>query len=918
MDSCFVFQVSGWKRSCDQMKNVETTLDSKIALESQLKDSDKTGSFAWLFDVAGITLTSAAFYVGLDAWKDWFSTPDRSLFSVFILVGVLITLIRSHWHGGLSKSRIWSMRITCVLASMLICGGVALSNPMWSGIACSLSIAAWCMGRIRGETIMHALFIGSMLVVPFAFEAMESRGDFEQLQSFAVDMTSLLADAVSEPNARENNTILFKNGIADHFASIGTWESVIGLLGVSLFVVLAFRRSLLSSACLLSSTAVVWVAIRSVAWVTISYLANRYGTWYPWSFGLELGLFLAGVVLVLSLDQFFASIFKPIPFELFNAESPLGAFLWNWLCCLPNLILRIPKQNKISLRWRQRLHLAGKKPSFRTDMKWLRIEFFDLLLHPIGAIGSLIDAVRGWRYSRSWKSFFCNLPTLVLLIALFVTMAFSASKRNDKQTQFVLNESLKLCSTESLEAACSQRQELDFCKSIGSTPILNETNTKVPESIRSQVEFQCKRVLTANPNNQVAKYRLGMIYALNNNSKEAFREMKEASKIGDFPQADAWLAKTLISSRATGPAAHLQELLVHLENAYRWPKIDFRLPFYYSRLLEERGERTKAIFIARQAVAANPDWILELAKLYSRVGDEEALKKTANEAEAYFYARMNRDNEKESDRLAVSDARLLTERPKEAAAVLEEGLIRNPDAKTLRRQLSKIQVMMYRVANVDFEKAEVKVDFSLLEKAAKTDPQNPDVSVEIAKLIPFGKRPTPDLMEVLKDQVQRGITSVPTLLLLGEGFYERKNLPAAQKYWELALDKEPENFAVLNNLATCLIAISESNAERALELISRANSLCPANADILDTWGEILIAAKKPQDAINKLEMVIKIDPKRMENRKKLVTAYHAVGMTKYEEAQLKVIEDMEQAMANEKFEKEKLEKEKSEKEKRE
>ncbi len=891
------------------MKNVETVSDSKRVLDSQLHDSEKTGSFAWLSDIAGIAITSSAFYVGLDAWKNWFSTPDRSLFSVCVSLGVLIALIRSHWQGGQSKSRIWSTRIICVLASSLVCVGVALSNPMWSAIACGLSIAAWCMGRIRGETILHSLFIGSMLVVPLAIEAMASGGDFEQLQKFAVEMTSLLADAVSEPNAQENNTILFRKGIADHFTTIGTWESVLGLLGVSLLVILAFRRSLLASACVLSSTALVWVAVRAVAWVTISYLAHRNGTWYPWSFELELGLFLVGVLLVFSLDQFFASIFKPIPFELFNAESPLGAFLWNWLCCLPSLVLRIPKQNKISMRWRQHLHLAGKKPSFGTDMKWLQIGFFDLLLHPIGGIGSLIDAVRGWRYSRSWKSFFYNIPSLVLLTAIFVTMAFSASKRNDKQTQFILNESLKICSTESLEAACNQRQELNFCKSILATPIQNETNTKVPESIRSQVEFQCKRVLTANPNNQVAKYRLGMIYALNDDSKEAFREMKEASKLGDFPQADAWLAKALISLRATGVNTPIQELLVHLENAQKWTKIDFRLPFYYSRLLEEGGDRAKAIFFAKQAVTANPDWILELAKLYSRIGDEEALKKTANDAEAYFFARMNRDNEKESDRLAVSDAMLLTDRPKEAAAVLEEGLSRNPDARTIRRQLSKIQVMMYRVANVDFESERVEIDFSLLERAAKTDPQNPDVSVEIAKLIPYGKRPPSQLMEVLKNQVQQGITSVPTLLLLGEGFYARKSLPAAQKYWELALAKEPDNFSVLNNLASCLIEISASNAERALELIVKANSLSPANADILDTWGEILIAAKKPQDAINKLEMAIRIDPKRIANRKKLVTAYQAAGMKQYEADQLKVIEGMEQDKAKERLEKERLEK---------
>ena len=903
------------------MKNVETVSDSSLALESPHKDPNKLGPFVWLFDLGGIALVSTAFYVGQDAWKNWLSSPDRRLFSVCLILGILIALARSNWQGVQSKSRIWATRISFAVASILICSGVALSNPLWSGIACSVSVSAWCMGRIRGESVLQSLFVGSMLAVPFAIESMASRGDFVQLESFAVDMTSLLSETVSEPHARENQTILFRKGTADHFSCIGTWDSVVGLIGVSLFIILAFRRNLLTSICVLPLTAVVWVAVRCVAWVTISYLANRYGTWYPWSINLELGLFLSGVVLVVSLDQFFATVFKPIPVEFFNPESPLCAFIWNWLCGLPRLVFRVPKQNKISLRWRKRLHLAGKKSSFRTDLKWMRIELFDLLIHPIGAIGSVIDAVRGWRYSRSWKIFFYNLPSFLLLATLFIAIAFSASNRNEKQSQFVLEESLKLCSTESLEAACNQQLESNFCNSIGAIPILKETDSRVSESTKSQVEFQCKRILATDENNQLAKYRLGMVYALNDHVEGAIREVSEACKLADFPRADAWLAKAIISLKATGSATPMPDLLVHLENAQKWPAIDFRLPFYYSRLLEERGQGSKAIFIANQAVTANPDWIIELAKLYARIGDKEGLARTANRAEVYFFAKMNLENEKESDRLAVSDARLLTNRPAEAAEVLEEGLRQNPDAKNIRRQLSKIQLLNYQNSIRINENGGIDLDYTLLRKAAETDPQNPDVSVELAKLIPYSayrEKPPEDLLDILKNQIELGITSVPTLLLVGEGFYSRGKFASAQKYWEMALVKEPENFTVLNNLASCLVAISADNAERALELVVKANSILPRNADILDTWGDVLLAANRPQEAINKLEMAIRIDNSRMQTRKKLVTAFQAAGMKSMEEAQLMAIHAMEQAEARIKLEKETLDREKRDREKRE
>ena len=288
------------------------------------------------------------------------------------------------------------------------------------------------------------------------------------------------------------------------------------------------------------------------------------------------------------------------------------------------------------------------------------------------------------------------------------------------------------------------------------------------------------------------------------------------------------------------------------------------------------------------------------------------MKTTANKAEEYFFARMNLDTEKESDWLAVSDARLLTNRTSEAAAVLEEGLRRNPNAKSIRRQLSKIQLVNYRNSIHSNVNGGIDVDYTLLRKAAETDPQNPDVSVEIAKLIPFGvyrERPPEDLLDLLKNQIQLGITSVPTLLLVGEGFYARGNLTGAQKYWEMALAIEPENFAVLNNLASCLVAISASNAEHALEFVVKANSLSPRNADILDTWGEILLVANRPKEAINKLERAISIDKNRMETREKLVTAYQAAGMKGMEEAQLKAIQDVKQDNARKQLEKEKLEK---------
>ncbi len=888
-----------------EMKSLETVSTSNVAPDSLTKKSKSTHSIHWLLDAVAIVLVCVALYVGLDSWENWFSSPDGTLYSVFVFLGLCVALVRSHWQGAASRYRVWFSTLLFAVSLLFICMGLANSNPQWSGIACGVIFAGWCAVRIRGESVSHSLFLGLMFVVPFAINTLANLGFFEWLESLTITMTSLLADAAGQPNASEDGAVLFKQGIANHFSCIGTWDSVVSLFGVSLFCILAFRRSLLTATITVVMPAVVWVAVRSVAWVILSYLAYRNETWYPWSFGLELGVFLVGVALVVSLDRFFANVFKPIPFGLFNPESPLCAFAWNWLGGLPNIELRIPKQNKISLRWRTRLHLAGKTPSIRTDYTWIKFEFLGLLFHPIRAIGSVIDAVRGWKYSRSWKSFFRTLPSLILLLTVYIMLAFSLSKRHGGQTQLFSDESLKLCSTQALETACQQQQEADFCKTIGVAPLQvnDDAISPISDSTKRYLELLCKRILSIEPNNHVAKYRLGMVSSLTEKPERAELEMREIAngKFGDFPQANSWLAKTLVIERGAGKDIPMQDLLNHLSQASKWNEVDFRLLFLYSRLLEEQGENVKAIVVAKQAVRIKPEFILDLARLCARIenttkSDTErvyAAKQridASNRAEDFFLARINFPTEKEFDRLSVADARLLRNRPEQAAEILLEGLRQNLGGERTIRQLSEIQRSVYLNSIRKNDDGKFDVELSLLEKMADTDPSNPSVSYEIVRLLQFNVKPTRKLLDVLENQMRSEISGAPSYLLLGERAYSIGNLKEAQRYWELAIGKEPGNFSALNNLASCLATLSDSNVERSLELVSKANSISPNNADILDTWGEVLAIGKRPKEAVNKFELAIRFDNNRIETRKKLIKAYEELGMSKDAEAQSKAI----------------------------
>ena len=52
-----------------------------------------------------LVLLMAAVFVGIDFWRDWFSSVDRVICSVCVLIGLSIAFARSDWIGGLSKRR---------------------------------------------------------------------------------------------------------------------------------------------------------------------------------------------------------------------------------------------------------------------------------------------------------------------------------------------------------------------------------------------------------------------------------------------------------------------------------------------------------------------------------------------------------------------------------------------------------------------------------------------------------------------------------------------------------------------------------------------------------------------------------------------------------------------------------------------
>lgn len=547
------------------------------------------------------------------------------------------------------------------------------------------------------------------------------------------------------------------------------------------------------------------------------------------------------------------------------------------------------------------------------DTVWMLKEFLKVFYSPISVAGGVIDAIRGWRFSRSWFRVWVNLPSIVLLAAVYLIFGFSFFTREDSQIQLFSVEDEKRCPTQILEAKCNQMQEDDFCKGIGLADAKRHDykTTPISEPTLRYVELLCKRILSIQPYNPVAHYRLGMVHNVMGQAETAFSEMTDLAKgkYGDYPPANAWLAKELINQRVAGKEVSSKELVSNLENASKWKEVDYRLVSFYAQKLEQSRETAKAISVARRAAAINPDLHLELARLFSRLGYNEELRSAANTVEEIFIKRLNIPGEKESDRLAVVEARRMVNRLDQAAELLTAGL-KNSNSSVFKRELSEIQLLMYRKSVFKTELGEDRADLSLLLKAADSDPLNPNISTEIAGLQSLKIRNSEEkgqeekelmkkLVAVLRQQRELGISSASAHILIAEGLFTDGNINGAIKNLELALIRDPKNIGVMNNLAFCLAKESDSNVPRSLELLNRALALTPGNAEVIDTFGDVLLIAKRYKEAIAKFELAIRFDNSRNNTREKLVRTFRLIGMDADADATAKVIKQIEQSKSD-------------------
>jgi tetratricopeptide (TPR) repeat protein len=338
-----------------------------------------------------------------------------------------------------------------------------------------------------------------------------------------------------------------------------------------------------------------------------------------------------------------------------------------------------------------------------------------------------------------------------------------------------------------------------------------------------------------------------------------------------------------------------------MESALSWPFTSPQLIAIYASQLAElktqdaetsRRNVDRALDILARACPAYPELQISLANLAAKHGRKQSLERVAKNAKEQIRARMENDTATVEDLTSLANLFLLEQDADKALKVCEMGIKRDPEDPSLRRIQSEAFRLKYLKSLVlDGEKVDVNLAF--LDAALKSDPTNPGVSLEVAKLLAAGKDTPAEMKEVLQKQVASGQATALAHILLADRHIMESNIGEAIPHLEAALRQAPDSPLVLNNLSLALARTNPEVAtmERALAMAKQAVSLAPDDAEYRDTLGEIQWQTGDKLGALASYEAAVGLEPTRLATRESLVKLYRELGMSEMAETQAAEIE---------------------------
>jgi tetratricopeptide (TPR) repeat protein len=383
---------------------------------------------------------------------------------------------------------------------------------------------------------------------------------------------------------------------------------------------------------------------------------------------------------------------------------------------------------------------------------------------------------------------------------------------------------------------------------------------------------------------------------------------------GGFPPAHAWLAEYSMASWK-GTQTQAEQLLADLGTAEKGgARLSAQQLAFYASLLDNKGRKQEAMQLLRNYTASYPELnllILQLEKQEGVVGSDSRDALAAGRAE--FERKQKSGSVTFEDIAQAVQLEMYAEEIDRALQLANAGFKQEPENLAARRLFSSMLIVKHQAVleqwriEVDraqaLRKAAPGIELRYLELACEIDSANPVITEELAKVMTMGQNLSPEMHKMLESSLIDGTASGVTHLILANHKLQSTEPHLALPELRLALRKMPDAAIVMNNLAYGILKFDPKNLPEAKLLIEKALSIpgstTSQRASMLDTLAEIRMEMGDILGAIELYEEAIEHDSTKISSRQKLADAYLKAGMKDLSQAQLRKVQELNEASSN-------------------
>lgn len=312
-----------------------------------------------------------------------------------------------------------------------------------------------------------------------------------------------------------------------------------------------------------------------------------------------------------------------------------------------------------------------------------------------------------------------------------------------------------------------------------------------------------------------------------------------------------------------------------------------------ARYLLAKGDAPQAIAIAREAANIQPGNPVTLDML----GNAQFASKDLENAQATYRKLVDLDPTKPEPRLKLAQIQATLKRPDDARKTLQEALRLKPDLLAAQYMLGDLDIKAsrYEDAHKMARQIQQQVPNSpvgwILEgdtaSAGKQYPVAVSAYERAYKLLPSSEI----LIRLVQALTRAGRTGegearlnawlvshpqdTKMRLYLAESLITRGQTQSAAAQYLILNQQIPNNFLVLNNLASLL---SEVNDRRALSFAEQAYKLKPNHPAVMDTLGWLLVQQGQETRGIGLLKEALTLAPDAADTHYHLAAAFYKTG----------------------------------------